>query len=112
MLSQPRHFWSSCGGCSSPITCAAKIQSAIPKTGATIAGDRGSQPSEVLPVFATTIHPRGEFAMSEVTHDPRRRDFLKSGALAVAGSGLLGAHALAEPAKSADATAPHVATGQ
>ena len=45
--------------------------------------------------------------MSEVSHDPGRRDFLKSGALAVATTGLLGATALAEGANAAD-----VATGQ
>jgi predicted aldo/keto reductase-like oxidoreductase len=50
--------------------------------------------------------------MSEVSHDPRRRDFLKSGALAVAGSGLLGAKALAEPAKTSDGATSHLATGQ
>ncbi len=41
--------------------------------------------------------------MSEVSHDRGRRDFLKSGALAVAGTGLLGAAAVAEPAANAPA---------
>jgi predicted aldo/keto reductase-like oxidoreductase len=89
-----------------------KNQIANARTSATIAGATGSRRSAVLPDFVTTIHPKPEVAMSEVTHDPRRRDFLKSGALAVAGSGLLGAGALAEPAKSADVAALQPAAGQ
>ena len=45
--------------------------------------------------------------MSEIFHDSGRRIFLKSGALAVASTGLLGATALAEPAANAE-----VSTGE
>ena len=46
--------------------------------------------------------------MSDASHDSGRRDFLKSGALAVASTGLLGAAALAEPATNAVASAGQV----